>query len=203
MALGTLITIVNPIGAIAPFLAVTGDIDAAQKKSLAKKVTIIACFALFGCAAVGQFLFQFYGITLPAVKISGGILVLLVSIDMLHAKASRTKHTEEEELEAEGKEVAGIFPLAIPLLAGPGAILSTFLLMDNAVTLERKAFVFISIALVMLASYFILIQAERISKMLGHVGVNIMSRLMGLVLASVATQFIIAGLQESFPGLLK
>jgi len=202
VAIGTLITIVNPIGAIAPFLSVAHDLNPAQKTSLAKKATIIACFALFGCAAVGQFLFQFYGITLPAVKISGGILVLLVSIDMLHAKPSRTKHTAEEEIEAGNREVAGIFPLSIPLLAGPGSILSTFLLMEQAVSLEKKTAVFGAIALVMFIAYLVLVQAERISKLLGQTGVNIMSRLMGLVLASVATQFIIDGLGEAFPALV-
>ena len=127
---------------------------------------------------------------------------MLVSIDMLHAKPSRTKHTAEEEIEAGNREVAGIFPLSIPLLAGPGSILSTFLLMEQAVSLEKKTAVFGAIALVMFVAYLVLVQAERISKLLGQTGVNIMSRLMGLVLASVATQFIIDGLGEAFPALV-
>lgn len=201
IAVGTLITIVNPIGAIAPFLAVTGHLDGAQKKSLAWKISVIACFALCACAAIGQFVFHFYGITLPAVKIAGGLLVLLVSIDMLHAKPSGTKHTAEEMLPTEDHEEAGIFPLSIPLLAGPGSILSTFLLMDKATSIERKAAVFGAIVAVMLTAFIVLNQADKISTLLGKTGVNILSRLMGLVLASVAMQFIIDGLAAAFPGL--
>jgi multiple antibiotic resistance protein len=201
IAFSTLITIINPLGAIAPFLAITSELTQQEQRVLARKAVSIAGGALIGAAAVGAIVFKFYGITLPAVKIAGGILVLLVSIDMLHAKQSRTKHTQEEREEAEGKEEAGIFPLAIPLLTGPGAILSTFMLMDRADTIYRQASVHISIILVMLVAYFVLTQAHHLSRVLGKTGINVMSRLMGLVLASIAMQFIIDGLREAFPGL--
>jgi len=200
IAFTTLITIVNPVGAIAPYLSVASDLPRASQLRLARKAISLACAALVACAAVGAVVFKFYGITLPAVKIAGGILVLLVSIDMLHAKQSRTKHTPEEGEEALEKEEAGIFPLAIPLITGPGSILSAFMLMDNADTVSKQISVYVAILLVMFTAYIVLAQAHHISRVMGQTGVNVMSRLMGLVLASIAMQFIIDGLSAAFPG---
>jgi multiple antibiotic resistance protein len=199
----TLITIVNPVGAIAPYLSVTAGMPRISQVRLAKKAISLAGAALIACAAVGAIVFKFYGITFPAVKVAGGILVLLVSIDMLHAKQSRTKHTPEEDQEAQEREEAGIFPLAIPLITGPGAILSAFMLMDNADTFSKQVAVYVAIILVMLTAYLVLIQAHHISRLLGKTGVAVMSRLMGLVLASIAMQFIIDGLKAAFPGWAK
>jgi len=201
IAFTTLITIVNPIGAIAPFIAVTQGYTQKQQRSLAKKAVYVAGAALVACAAVGSVVFSFYGITLPAVKVAGGILVLLVSIDMLHAKESRTKATEEEKQEAADKESAGIFPLAIPLLTGPGSILSTFMLMDKAHTISAQVSVYISIVLVMATSFFVLTQAHHLTRLMGQTGLNVLSRLMGLVLASIAMQFILDGIKAALPGL--
>ena len=201
IAFTTLITIVNPIGAIAPFIAVTHGYTASQQRSLAKKVVIVAGLALMACAAVGTVVFNFYGITLPAVKVAGGILVLLVSIDMLHAKESRTKATKEEQQEAADKASAGIFPLAIPLLTGPGSILSTFMLMDKAITIPSQISVYVSIVLVMLTSFFVLTQATHLTRLLGQTGLNVLSRLMGIVVASIAMQFILDGIKAALPGL--
>jgi multiple antibiotic resistance protein len=201
IAFTTLITIVNPVGAIAPFIAVTAGDSLAQQRRLAAKAAFVAGAALVACAAVGSLVFNFYGITLPAVKVAGGILVLLVSIDMLHAKQSRTKATEEEKAEAAAREEAGIFPLAIPLLTGPGSILSTFMLMDQASTFANQISVYISIVLVMLTAFAVLAQAHHITRVLGQTGINVLSRLMGLVLASIAMQFILDGLGAALPGL--
>ncbi|MEO5667771.1 MAG: MarC family protein, partial [Bdellovibrionota bacterium] len=173
IAFTTLITIVNPIGAIAPFLAVTHGYTLKQQRSLAKKAVFVAGAALVACAAVGSVVFSFYGITLPAVKVAGGILVLLVSIDMLHAKESRTKATEEETQAAADRESAGIFPLAIPLLTGPGSILSTFMLMDKASSIRSQVSVYVSITLVMITTFFVLTQARHLTRLLGQTGLNV------------------------------
>ena len=201
IAFTTLITIVNPIGAIAPFIAVTHGYTRRQQRRLAQKAVFVAGAALVACAAVGSVVFKFYGITLPAVKVAGGILVLLVSIDMLHAKESRTKGTQEETQEAADKESAGIFPLAIPLLTGPGSILSTFMLMDQADSVASQLSVYFSIALVMATTFVVLTQAHHLTRLLGQTGLNVLSRLMGLVLASIAMQFILDGIKGALPGL--
>jgi len=201
IAFSTLITIVNPIGAIAPFIAVTHGYTRKQQRGLAKKAVFVAGAALIACAAVGSVVFQFYGITLPAVKLAGGILVLLVSIDMLHAKESRTKGSPQETQEAADKETAGIFPLAIPLLTGPGSILSTFMLMDQTTSVSSQVSVYVSIVLVMVTTFFVLTQAHHLTRILGQTGLNVMSRLMGLVLASIAMQFILDGVKAALPGL--
>jgi multiple antibiotic resistance protein len=201
IAFTTLITIVNPIGAIAPFIAVTHGYTLRQQRRLAQKAVFVAGAALVACAAVGSVVFKFYGITLPAVKVAGGILVLLVSIDMLHAKESRTKGTQEETQEAADKESAGIFPLAIPLLTGPGSILSTFMLMDQADSIASQMSVYLSIVLVMATTFVVLTQAHHLTRLLGQTGLNVLSRLMGLVLASIAMQFILDGIKGALPGL--
>lgn len=203
VAFTTLLTIVNPLGALLPFLALTTDHQNPERRRIAQRAAFVAGATLVVCAAVGALIFKFYGITLPAMRLAGGILILLVAIDMLHAKQSRTKGSVEETQEAQNKEDAAIFPIAIPLLSGPGAMLSTFVLMDKANTMVRQASVYLSIVLVMLTSYIVLSQAHRLAHLMGRIGINIMSRLMGLMLASVAMQFIIDGLTSALPGLAK
>jgi multiple antibiotic resistance protein len=120
---------------------------------------------------------------------------------MINARPSRSKQTAEEQSEGAIKEDIAVFPLAIPLLSGPGAIVSVFMLADKAGTVERHVALYIAIAATSLASYLMLREAHRVVRMLGQIGINVMSRLMGLVLAAIAAQFVIDGLRSALPGL--
>lgn len=198
-AFTTILTIVNPVGALGPFIAMTIADAPEKKRSIAFRAAIVSGFILAGCAAVGAFLFKFYGITVPALKIAGGVLLFFVGFDMINARQSRSKQTEEEQTEGVAKSDVAVFPLAIPLLSGPGAIVSVFMLADKANTWERHAAIYIAITCVSLISWIALREAPRIVRLLGQIGLNVMSRLMGVMLAAIAVQFMIDGIREAFP----
>jgi multiple antibiotic resistance protein len=197
----TLFTIVNPLGALGPFLAMTEKNTLVKKREIAFRASCLMAGVLLFFTVVGSFFFQIFGFTVPALKIAGGILLLLVSIDMLNVRRSRFKGTEEEELEGQLKDDIAVFPLAVPLLSGPGAIASVLMLTDKASTVADYVTLVLSIALTTAIVFYILREGERVAKLLGKIGINILSRLMGLVLASMAVQFILDGIRMAFPTL--
>ena len=201
VAFPAIFTIVNPLGAVGPFLGMTARDTDAKRMSTAYRACLLAAVVLGVCGAIGGILFQFLGITLPALKIAGGSLLFLVAIDMLNARESRSKATDEEREEGALKEDIAIFPLGIPLLSGPGAMISVFILMERARPGIEQVLVFAAIATTMLVSYIVLSQALRLARLLGATGINVMSRMMGLILAAIAVQFILTGLTEALPGL--
>lgn len=201
VAFSAIFTIVNPLGAVGPFIAMTLSDSDEKKQQTAKRASLVSCCVLVVCAAIGSFIFQFFGITLPALKIAGGCLLFVVAMDMINARPSRTKATAEEEEEGLMKEDIAIFPLGIPLLSGPGAIVSVFILMERARSPVHYMMVFAAIVLTMFISYIILAQASRLAKLFGHTGINVFSRLMGVILAAIAVQFILNGVTDALPGL--
>lgn len=201
VAFPAIFTIVNPMGAVGPFLAMTGRDTISKKHSTAQRACMVAAIVLAICAAIGGFIFQFFGITIPALKIAGGFLLFIVGMDMMNARESRVKATEEEREEGALKEDIAIFPLAIPLLAGPGSMVTVFILQERAHSAIDQATIYLSIAATMVLSYLILNQASRLARFFGATGMNVMSRVMGLILAAIAVQFILTGLSEALPGL--
>lgn len=201
VAFPAIFTIVNPLGAVGPFLAMTARDSLDKRYSTAKRACLLATIVLVVCAGIGGFLFQFLGITLPALKIAGGVLLFGVALDMLNARESRSKATDEEQQEGTLKEDIAVFPLGIPLLSGPGSMISVFILMERAQSGFEQALIFVAIAATMLVSFFVLVQASRLARLLGATGINVMSRMMGLVLAAIAVQFVLTGLTEALPGL--
>lgn len=201
VAVTTLITIVNPIGALVPFIAMTAGETAERRKQIALRAAFVSGGILAGCALAGAFIFRFYGITLPALKIAGGVLMFFVAFDMINARQSRTKQTAEEQHEGIQKDDVAVFPLAIPLLSGPGSIASVFMLADKAQTFDRHLALYAAIICTAFVAFLMLTQAHRIIGVLGQIGINVMSRLMGLVLAAIAVQFVLDGIREALPGL--
>ena len=201
VAFPAIFTIVNPLGAVGPFMAMSGRDTADKRKSTAKRACILAAVVLCTCAAVGGLIFQFFGITLPALKVAGGSLLFLVGLDMVNARESGSKATNEERQEGALKEDIAIFPLGIPLLSGPGSIVTVFILVDRAKTVVDHLTIYLSIVLTMTISLVALNQSSRVARLLGATGINVLSRLMGLILAAIAVQFILNGLLEALPGL--
>ncbi len=188
-----LFAILNPIGAIPVFLDLTTDQDDSERKRTAMITSIAVALILMLSAWLGDSILAFFGISINAFRVGGGILILLMAVDMMHARPSRAKRTDEEHEEAQDKESVAIVPLAIPLLAGPGAI-STVIL--DAHTLggvtERIVLTLIIVGMagtVWLALYL----ATPISAWLGKTGKNILVRLMGLILMAIAVEFILTG----------
>ncbi len=197
LAFWTMFTIVNPMGALGPFLSMTGNYSETKRRETAIRASYLAGCVLAFVALVGSFVFRALGLTIPALRIAGGILLLLVAIDMLNSRRSRVKGTVEEDQEAALKEDIAVFPLAVPLLSGPGAIATVLVLVDRSTHWTEFLVIYFSIALTALLVGMILVKAELIKKLLGTIGINILSRLMGLVLASTAVQFILDGLKAA------
>ncbi len=195
----TLFTIMNPLGALGPFLAMTSDYDRARRILTAERACIVAFSVLLGASILGSFVFRFFGVTIPALRIAGGTLLFIVALDMLNARTSRTKSTSEEAEEGSVKEDIAVFPLGIPLLAGPGAIVSVFLLSEKASELPHHAALYLALVCTVGLCFLILREAGRLANFLGHIGMNVMSRLLGIILAAVAIQFVIEGIKEALP----
>src|SRR5437773_8711603 len=201
LSLSAIFFVVDPMGVIPVFIAVTRN-DSPQKRiDMARRASIAAFLILTTFALAGTLIFRVFGVTLGAFKVAGGILLLLTSIEMLRAQRQRTRTTPEEEQEGAEKEDVAIFPLAIPLLAGPGSIATVTALMGRA---GRKAFaipVILSIAVTCLASFWMLVASDRISRVLGVTGLSVMNRVIGLIIGALAVQFMFDGVRDTFPGL--
>jgi multiple antibiotic resistance protein len=154
-------------------------------------------------AAAGTLIFRFFGITLGAFKIAGGVLLFLVALDMMQARQSRTRSTPEEEKEGIEKADVAIIPLAIPLLSGPGSIATVMVLMSRHATFVYTIPVFISILLTALITWLMLRGAGWIERHLSKTFMNVVMRIMGLILAAISVEFVIAGIKDVLPTLHK
>jgi multiple antibiotic resistance protein len=199
VAFGALFSVVDPFAAVPTFLALVGMQPRATqaRTALRASATCFVVLTVFGLA--GQLIFNFFGITLPAFKITGGILLFGVGLEMMRAKHSGTRGTSEEAIEAEKREDVGLIPLGIPLLSGPGAIATVIVLVGKARSFGQRASLFVAIAAVSVTALLTLRSAELLARALGKTGINIIGRVMGLILAAVAMQFIIDGAHEAFP----
>lgn len=200
VAFSTLFTIVNPMGALGPFIAMTAEYDRKRRVDTAKRACFVAFGVLLGSSILGAFVFRFFGVTIPALRIAGGTLLFFVAMDMLNARPSRVKSTNEEAEEGAAKEDIAVFPLAIPLLSGPGSIVSVFILSEKATLFSHHIALYLAIAGTGLTSFLVLREANRLAGFMGQIGMNVMTRLLGLVLAAVAIQFVLDGVREAlFP----
>ena len=200
-AFGSIFSIVDPFAALPVYLALTGRETEESRKRVATRAALTCCGVLCTFAAVGPALFRFFGITIPAFRIAGGLLLFGVSMEMMHAKVSETKTTPEENADAAGKEDVGLIPVGIPLLSGPGAIASVMMLSGTASSTSEHAALFGAIFLVAAVAWLLLRFASRVARLLGKTGMNLIGRIMGLILAAVAIQFVLDGLQGAFPRL--
>lgn len=198
LALSSIFFLVDPFAAIGSFLAITESADAERRKRMARKACITCFIVLTSFALAGQLIFRMFGITLPAFEVAGGLILLLIGLDMLEAKRSPTQEASGDTEEASTKEDAGIVPLGIPMLAGPGAISSVMVLVGQAPRLisMETGLILGSITLTCVASYFVLAAAGRIRTVLGETGIRILVRIMGLLLVALAMQFFVNGLTD-------
>jgi multiple antibiotic resistance protein len=198
LALSSIFFLVDPFAAIGSFLAITSGAGEARRKRMARKAALTCFIVLTSFALAGQLIFRMFGITLPAFEIAGGLILLLIGLDMLEAKRSPTQEASGDTEEASRKEDAGIVPLGIPMLAGPGAISSVMVLVGQVPNLWNWEMCAIlgSIALTSLISYWVLAGASRVRTVLGETGIRILVRIMGLLLVALAMQFFVNGLTE-------
>ncbi len=189
VAFSSVFFLVDPFAAIPPFLVMTAGSEPRHRRRMAMRAAITCFVVLSTFALAGGLIFKIFGITLPALKIAGGILLFTIGIDMLQAKQSPTRTAEGETEEACEKADIGIIPMGIPMLAGPGAISSVMVLMGQSPRWWEAAPVFIAIAVTALSAFLILAGADRIRGVLGETGIHILMRIMGLLLTAIAVQF--------------
>lgn len=193
-ALITIFIAVDPIGIVPVFIALTASLSAAEKLRVVRRAVLVAAAILGLFAAVGRALLDALGISVQAFYIAGGILLLLIAIDMLFARPSRTRQTPEEELEALRSTDISVFPLAIPILSGPGAIASVVLYMALAGTNVLKIVaVLASVAISLLVAYITMRLCSVVVRILGETGIHVVGRVMGILLAALAVQFVLNG----------
>ncbi len=196
LALSSVFFLVDPFAAIPTFLAITADAEESNRRRMALKASLTCFIVLTTFALAGRYIFRMFGITLPAFEIAGGLIMLLIGIDMLEAKRSPTQESPAEAQQATAKEDVGIVPLGIPMLAGPGAISSVMVLVGKAPGLWEILAILTSIAITAAASYGVLSGADRVRRFLGETGIRILVRIMGLLLMALAMQFFVNGLTD-------
>ena len=193
--------ILNPFGTIPIYLSLMAGRSPEEMHRTALKASVAVAVILVLAVWVGDALLSFFGIGIPAFRIAGGLLVLIIAIAMFDARISPARHTDAEQAEAEAKIDIAVVPLAIPLLAGPGAISLTIVDAHQVASLAGKIAFSLGIVGVAAIIWLVLRLAEPIGARLGTGGLNIATRVMGLILAAMAIQFMVDGMLELFPGL--
>jgi multiple antibiotic resistance protein len=201
----TLFVIIDPFAVIPMFVALTRNDTVVSKRHTASKSTIIATILLLAFAFVGDRLLDAMSISEPAFRIAGGFLLLLAAIDMVVARSSGIRSTTGDEAEeAAHRDDISVFPLAIPLIAGPGALTSIVVLMRQAEVMGFKAQLGVVLILVsvLLFTYLSLLMGDRLMKILGVTGTNVLTRVFGIILAALAVQNMINGITIVIKGLM-
>jgi len=201
-ALVTLVVVVDPVGLTPTFLAVTQGLPAAARRRIALRACLIASLILAGTALIGDWLLDKLAITLPAFRIAGGLLLFAVASEMAFGvRIERQSKQAEEAIEEHVRHVAA-FPLAIPLMAGPGAITATLLLSGQAHGQPLLLTGLLGVVVIVVAvCYGVFLAAAPIERLLGVTGSVVLSRLLGVVLAALAVQFVIDGVRAALSGL--
>jgi len=186
-------TIVNPIQATITFIILTPLASPEERKRISLRTTSVAFAMALLFAVGGDLILKFFGITVDSLRVAGGVLLFLVAIDMLRGEKEHKKVTEVELQDASLREDISVFPLAMPLLTGPGAITTVIVQMGTALTVFQKGLVITALVLTFAFSYMILRSSEYIDKALGVTGIMVMTRIQGLILGAIAVNFVTTG----------
>ena len=196
-----LIALVNPLGVLPMFISLTQDFTPAQKQRAIRTAAFTVALVIGTCALLGEQIIKFFGISTASLQVAGGLLILLMSLSMLNAQPSGAKTTAAERDEAEHKDTIGVVPLGIPLLTGPGAM-STVIVLAGKSNHVSDYVALIGSGVVIAALVWLTLQmAQPIARFMGRTGINIATRIMGLLVAAVAVEFIVEGLKTMLPAL--
>jgi multiple antibiotic resistance protein len=190
-----ILAIVNPFGNISFFSSLTQGFSAEEKKRVISKAVVSATITLIVFGLLGSYIFRLFSITIPAFRIAGGLLLFRVAFSMLYGSTPGTKATPEEKKESLEREMIGVIPMAIPMLAGPGAISTVMLYVSQGDVIELFI-VIASVFATMGITYVLLRNSDKIFNRIGRVGSLAISRIMGLILAAVAVQFLVNGVHD-------
>lgn len=195
-AVVTLLVTIDPAGLAPLFLAVTGGMDTKQRKQVAMRCALIAFAILFLFTIAGSGILALFGITLPAFRVAGGLLLFWLAFEMIFQKRQeRQEETAQKAITVDHLRSIAVFPLAIPLIAGPGAISATILLSNEFAEPLEKATLIGIIACIVLLVYLVFLLAEKVDKLLGETGRTVLTRLLGVILSALAVQFVADGVK--------
>jgi MarC family membrane protein len=196
LAFSSILVMVDPVAAVPIYVSNTASYSPEHRSAVLRRALVTAFVVLTGFGLLGTAIFRLFGITTEAFRITGGIILFGIGWEMLQARRSRTRTTEEEEAEGGQKDDVGIIPLGIPLLAGPGAITTVITLLAQADTAPRKAAVYGSVVATLLVSWAVLGVAPLLVRRLGTTGINVIERIMGLIVMVIGTQFVVDGVGQ-------
>lgn len=196
-----LLAILNPVGVMPIFMSLTSDASNHEKHQIIQLVVVTVGIILLVTLFAGSYILDFFGISIDSFRVAGGILILLMAISMLHARLSATVQTRDELSDAESRESIAVVPLATPLLAGPGAISTVILYAHKGEGLVHYAMVGLDILVVVMVLFITLRLIPVISPHISKTGINIFTRLMGLLLAAIAVEFMANGMKGLFPSI--
>lgn len=186
-------TLINPLGAMPVFMTMTMELGEEQRKKVARKASLVSFLIMIMFAISGDFLFRFFGISIDSLRIVGGIIFLIMGMDMLQARLVKIK-VKESEVKSYVNDIS-ITPLSIPMLCGPGAITNAIVMWNRAGNWEMKGIMIFAVAAVITLVYLILRSSSKIIRLLGETGNNVMMRLMGLIVMVIAVEFFFSGLK--------
>ncbi|MFT3694812.1 MAG: MarC family protein [Kofleriaceae bacterium] len=197
VALSAIFFVIDPLANVPVFLSITGELTVDQRRRIALRASFATWVILILFAITGGLIFKAFGISLGAFKVAGGIMLLLMSIDMMRAQPSPTRSTKEERDESRQRDDIAIFPIAIPMLAGPGAIATVMVLMSRATWHPvRMTSVFLAVTITCLATWLLMRSASNAERFLPKTLLRAFERVMGLLLAAVAVEFIAGGVRD-------
>jgi multiple antibiotic resistance protein len=197
----SLFVIVDAIGNVPVFTTLLERFEEGERRVVIKKAVLVGCLTLVIVSLTGHLFFRLLGIEFYSFRIAAGILLTIVSIEMLQGKMTRTQSSADDERHYIERDEISIIPLAIPLLTGPGALTTGIIFFNTAGNLVNRILLFLNIGIVYVTAYLILNKASVVFKFLGKTGTKVAVRIMGLLLLSVSVQFIIEGMIEAFPHL--
>lgn len=198
----SIFAIVNPVGVIPTFVALTGGYSHKERKGVIVKAVLVGCGVLLLFGLAGETIFNVFSITIPAFRIAGGILIFKVAFDMLQGERPKSDSNDHEIADALERENIGITPLGVPLLTGPGAITTVMILIASHDAAQDRLLIYGAVVLVFVASFILLFLGERLFGFMGRSGLQVFTRIMGLILAALAVQFVVNGVSQALPGLL-
>ena len=205
-AVTTIFVMADPFGNIPLFLGLTGGLSGTERRYVITKASVVATIILVLFAVIGQPIMGLLGISIDALSIAGGILLLLIAFDMLMSTGLHAKRTDgggKIETVEEDPESVAITPMATPLIVGPGVMTATIVFMNKAPSLTDQLLILVAILAAMLGSWIIVVNSDLLYSMLKRDGTRVLTKVMGIVLAAIATGMVLNGLQHAFPALIR
>jgi len=201
-AFTSIFVIVNPIGAMFTFMSLTADKDQKERIKLGARSVLIGCLLAIIFAISGEIILRFFGVTVDSLRVAGGIILFKVALDMVYAKTSRESFTEEERKDAKDREDISVFPVAMPLLTGPGTITTVIVIIRSVPTAELKAVAILAILATFAITFLMFRFSSPLSKILGITVTLVFTRIMGLLLGAIAINFLATGIMNIFMAMI-